>query len=503
MSPSGNFADNFSHKELNSWLCKLEALHPNKIDLGLERIRSVASTLGLLETHAKIITIAGTNGKGSTVAALQALLLCAEDQVKYDGECEDGRSDGNTDAKSRKRVGCFTSPHLFRFNERIAVNGEYASDRMICKAFEAIDEARQSITLTYFEFSALAALWIFQQEKVDYIILEVGLGGRLDAVNILDADIAIITSIALDHQAWLGDSIDLISLEKGGILRDRQEIIFGEDMPSPLIRLANDKVTNGASLGLFQQLEVDSEQERNNDDASVPNYRHGWTKPSNGLRWCGSSNVGREGFCKHRQICVDLLLTQKNLIDIPLSLSAWSCALQAASIIGVLPDAKQLEVLLWETGLLGRRSQHVFEGRVIVCDVAHNPAAVQSLVDYFQASDSQPLPVIFAALDDKALEEIVCILEPIASSIAVPALQGSVRVLAPDKIVARLQAALSVSLRKNANAGTTDKELLIKPFATMEAAINWTIQGADSGDKILVVGSFLTVAECIEYIENV
>lgn len=514
MSPSGSLSDsisdNCSGNELNRWLSKLEGLHPNKIDLGLERIRSVASTLGLLKPRAKIITIAGTNGKGSTVAALQALLLSSvlssvlsNEGDDADPDEADGGQEGNVEPKSSKRVGCFTSPHLLRFNERIAVNGEHASDRMICKAFEAIEEARQSITLTYFEFSALAALWVFQQEKVDYMILEVGLGGRLDAVNILDADIAIITSIALDHQAWLGDSIDLISVEKGGILRDRQEIIFGQQqMPSPLVELAKQKVANGASLVLYQQLKLQSERQLDIVDSPVPNHLHGWAKTSKGLKWCGSNNVASDKDCKDRQICVDISFL-KNLTDVPLSLSAWSCALQAASYMGVLPDAKQLEILLRETRLLGRRSQHVFEDRVFVCDVAHNPAAVQNLVDYFQASDSQLLPVIFAALDDKALEEMVCILEPITASIAVPALQGSVRVLAPDKIVDRLSAALRVCSRKNANADTIDEELLIKPFATMEAAINWAIQATDSGDKILVLGSFLTVAECIEYIGNV
>ena len=169
---------------LAGWLERLEQLHPSAIDLGLARCGEVARRLELLDTGATTITVAGTNGKGSTVAVMEAL-LCA----------------------SGVHVGAFTSPHLVRYNERIRVDGAEVSDELIVEAFDAIDQARVAVSLTYFEFNTLAALWIFKKLDVTFQLLEVGLGGRLDAVNIIDADVAVVTAIGLDHQEWLGPTI--------------------------------------------------------------------------------------------------------------------------------------------------------------------------------------------------------------------------------------------------------------------------------------------------------
>ena len=177
-------------KSLDVWLSDLEGLHPSAIDLGLARCAEVARRLDLLAPNSITISVAGTNGKGSTVAVMEALL------------CEQGIS-----------CGAFTSPHLIRYNERIRVNGKSIDDDTIIDAFEAIEAVRGDVTLTYFEFGTLAALWVFRELNVSHQLLEVGLGGRLDAVNIIDADISVITAIGLDHQEWLGPDLDTITVE--------------------------------------------------------------------------------------------------------------------------------------------------------------------------------------------------------------------------------------------------------------------------------------------------
>ena len=181
---------------LKEWLAWQESLHPRSIDLGLERVAAVARRMGLSKPASRVIVVAGTNGKGSCVAMLERLLLDA------------GVS-----------TGAYTSPHLLRYNERIRIGGQEVPDETLCAVFQKVDEARGETSLSYFEFGTLAALDILEAADLDVAILEVGLGGRLDAVNIVDADIALITSIALDHQHWLGDDRESIGGEKAGVLR--------------------------------------------------------------------------------------------------------------------------------------------------------------------------------------------------------------------------------------------------------------------------------------------
>ncbi len=175
----------------DEWLRYLEAIHPSGIDLGLERVAHVAETLGCVKPAPLVILIGGTNGKGTTSALIAALLR-----------------------KQGKRVGMYNSPHIHRYNERVSVDGSDISDSDLCLSFEAVEEARGDTTLTYFEFGTLAALWHFRQQSLDAVVLEIGLGGRLDAVNVVDPDISVVTSIGLDHQDWLGDTLDDIAYEK-------------------------------------------------------------------------------------------------------------------------------------------------------------------------------------------------------------------------------------------------------------------------------------------------
>lgn len=194
---------------LDVWLDYIGQQHQQTIDMGLGRLSKVLTALALQRPAPTVITIAGTNGKGSTARVIEALL------------CDAGLLVGTT-----------LSPHLWRFNERIRIAGEDATDATICRAFAAIDAARGDIPLTYFEFSALAALHCMVEAKVDVAILEIGLGGRLDAFNAVDADIAVITSIGIDHQAFLGDTREAIGAEKAGILRAGQRVVLGQGMPN-------------------------------------------------------------------------------------------------------------------------------------------------------------------------------------------------------------------------------------------------------------------------------
>lgn len=192
---------------LSAWLQRIEALHPADIELGLERVNAVYRRLPPA-TVPRVITVAGTNGKGSTVECLTRIAL-----------------------QQGARVGTYTSPHLVRFNERMCVNGRPASDEDIVRAFEVVEQARGEVVLTYFEFTTLAALALFRAAPLDLWVLEVGLGGRLDAVNLVSADVAVITTIGLDHQDWLGDNREVIGAEKAGIMRAGSVAICSDPHP--------------------------------------------------------------------------------------------------------------------------------------------------------------------------------------------------------------------------------------------------------------------------------
>ncbi|TNF97619.1 MAG: bifunctional tetrahydrofolate synthase/dihydrofolate synthase [Gammaproteobacteria bacterium] len=197
-----------SVRSLADWLFYQERLHPSQIELGLERVQKVFQKLIDQPFNSPVIIIGGTNGKGSTIACLESIY----------------RSAGYT-------TGSYTSPHILRYNERIRINGQSVDDETLVRAFEHIENCREDISLTYFEFGTLAALLIFYEAMPDILLLEVGLGGRLDAVNIMDPDVSIISSIALDHTDWLGTSIEQIALEKAGIARGGKPLIYGAMYP--------------------------------------------------------------------------------------------------------------------------------------------------------------------------------------------------------------------------------------------------------------------------------
>lgn len=187
-------------------------MHPRAIDLGLERVSAVARRLGVERPAPRVITVAGTNGKGSTAAHLEALLLAA------------GR-----------RTGLFTSPHFIRYNERIRIDGHEIDDESLIEAFERIEAARGDTSLTFFEYNTLAALWLFAQARVEFALLEVGLGGRLDATNLVDADVAVLCSVGFDHRDWLGDTLEAIGAEKAGIFRAGRPAVLGTEVMPPSV----------------------------------------------------------------------------------------------------------------------------------------------------------------------------------------------------------------------------------------------------------------------------
>jgi dihydrofolate synthase/folylpolyglutamate synthase len=233
-APTGSFST------LDDWLPWLETLSPREINLGLERVVKVLDVLDLPRAQ-RVITVAGTNGKGSSVAMLEALF-----------------------ANAGYKTACFTSPHVLRYNERIRIDGHVASDTEIIAAFERVQSARRDVPLTYFEFGTLAALIVFAEAGADTLILEVGMGGRLDAVNAVEPDACLITNIALDHTTWLGHDTESIAAEKAGIMRAGKPVVFGAQNLSDAITEHAEKI--GADLRLASE---DFGFETNDKNAAV------------------------------------------------------------------------------------------------------------------------------------------------------------------------------------------------------------------------------------------
>ncbi|MGI9325145.1 MAG: bifunctional folylpolyglutamate synthase/dihydrofolate synthase [Pseudomonadales bacterium] len=333
-------------RNLADWLEYIERTHPNEIEMGLDRVTSVAQAMGLQAPEAHVITVAGTNGKGSTAIAIEALLL-----------------------RSGRRVGCTLSPHINHFSERIRIQGQAASDELICHGFAAIEACRGDVPLTYFEFAALAALWCFKQSAVEVVILEIGLGGRLDAFNLVSANTAVITSIGLDHQSFLGHDRASIGAEKAGILRAGQRVCLGPDMPSSVHsrchELGLEPLAIGASLRISE-------------------HANGWTLSCAHLaeRWATP------------------LLVQSSFV-------LSNCALALAAVWPLLSVAEEpapglLEDWSAHLSLPGRCQLLIAQGRHWLLDVGHNPLAATQLLAHLrkQFSDRRVVAV-FGTLADK------------------------------------------------------------------------------------------------------
>ncbi|WP_226500034.1 bifunctional tetrahydrofolate synthase/dihydrofolate synthase [Pseudomonas sp. MWU16-30322] len=420
-----------TERTLGEWLAYLEQLHPSAIDMGLERSQQVASRMGLGQPAPRVITVTGTNGKGSTCAFVASLL----------------RAQG-------LNVGVYNSPHLLRYNERVQLNGFEVTDAQLCEAFAAVEAGRGDTSLTYFEMGTLAAFWLFQQAKLDAVVLEVGLGGRLDTVNVVDADIALVTSIGVDHAEYLGNTRESVAFEKAGIFRQGKPALCGDlNPPQPLL----DKV---------RELACPFSLRGRDFDLGITD--HNW-------QWRGTDAQGQA-----------VELHDLPLLDLPMENAAL--ALQAYLLLGLPWNASQIVAALQATRVVGRLDRRSFEfnGKRLnlLLDVGHNPHAAEYLA---RRLASRP-PVgkrlaVFGLLADKDLDGVVGELNASVQHWAVAPLDSP-----RARPVSELHAAL-----QNLGASVTS-------YDSVAAALEGQCEIATSDDEILLFGSFYCVAEALEWL---
>ena len=407
------------------WLSRQESAHPAAIHMGLDRVDRVRSAMGL-RPSCPVLMVAGTNGKGSVCAMLSAMLY-------YAGF----------------KVGTYTSPHILRYNERIAINLLPASDARIVASFEAIEAARGDIALTYFEFGTLAAVHSFVEEKVDVIVLEVGLGGRLDAVNIFEPDVSLVTSVAIDHQAILGDNREDISFEKAGIYRPGKLALCGD--PNPPRRLIEHARAIGAQLKLY------------GPDFGYQRMDNQWSFYMGDAKRYALPFPALRGSYQMNNASVALAALEGLKSRLPVSLGA-------------------IKRGLLEVNCPGRFQ--VLPGRpAVVLDVGHNPHAVQAMTASLkQLPFARNRLAVFSILNDKDLGHVAALVRDEFDSWFVGGLDVP-RGQTGDDIATRL-------------AGINIPR--VKSFATVAEAWQSALSQAEENDRIVVFGSFHTVAQVME-----
>jgi dihydrofolate synthase/folylpolyglutamate synthase len=417
---------------LPEWLAYCEQLHPKAIDMGLERVRTVAQRMDL-KFGCPVITVAGTNGKGSTCAMLEAILL----QAGY-------------------RTGVFTSPHLVHFEERLRLNGESTFAIDLVAACARVERARglndAEISLTYFEFTTLAILDVMAQAKLDVVILEVGLGGRLDAVNIIDTDCAIITSIDLDHMELLGPDRESIGREKAGIMRTGRPVVVSDPMPPQSV--------------LDRALEVGADLWRVGQDFNVSGDKQQWGWAGRGRRYSGLAYPALRG--------------ANQLVNAAGVLAAL------AALRERLPVTAQAVRNGFAFVELPGRFQIIPGQPTLVLDVAHNPHSVAALAANMDAMGYFPTThAVFGAMADKDLAPMLARVNPLID-----------RWYFSDLPTPRAAAA-TVLQDQWANQNTR-KEATSQTFATPMQALQAAIDAADPADRIIVFGSFYTVGGVLQ-----
>ena len=410
---------------LESWLDYIQQLHPVKWDLGLERVSRVGSMLGVEHPGGQVIVVAGTNGKGTTCEYLQAMALAAG-----------------------KKVGLTTSPHLIAYNERIRINGVAVADAQIVAAFEQIDAARGSISLSYFEFSALAAMLIFSEAAVDIAILEVGLGGRLDAMNLVTPDLCIITQIALDHQDYLGETKEDIGLEKAGILRSGVPLVL-LDTPATQSILA--------------------EAERQASPVSQLGDEFGYRS---GRYWC------RDSGGENRVYSVEHMGW--------LPSASVAGALQAAHFGGFAPDQPRFNEILSQTRLAGRMQQIQWHGRHLILDVAHNPSAAEFLYQQIsQIPDRGRVLAVVGMYADKDFPAVLNLMNGVIDAWYFAETDES-------------RSASSTELKK---ALAEEIQPVARCYAKVVTAFEAAFEASRPGTIVLVFGSFPVVGTVLDLLE--
>jgi dihydrofolate synthase/folylpolyglutamate synthase len=412
-------------RDLAAWLEWQERLHPTEIELGLERVRAVLAAMGLDSPPFRVVTVGGTNGKGSCVATLEALAL-----------------------EAGFATGAYTSPHLRRYNERIRVDGREVSDAELVAAFEAVESARGATSLTYFEFGTAAAFEIFRRRGVALAVLEVGLGGRLDAVNALDAEVSVVTSIGLDHMEWLGPDRESIGREKAGIFRPGRPAIIGDrDPPVSLLQAAGP-----GALRLGRDFD--------------------WYEEGAGWRW--------------RSAALELPGLPRGPLQAPALLDNAACAIAAFDALAPLRDTPALPArALRRIHLLGRLQRVPGEVEWWL-DVSHNPDGAGVLAGALAAA---PIPgstfAVLGMLADKDAEAVATALDPcidrwIAATLPPP--RGLEAAVLARRISPRVRTAVETA-------------------PSVRAACEAARAAARPGDRVVVCGSFHAVGPALEWLE--
>ncbi len=410
-------------KTLQDWLAHCEQLHPQAIDMGLDRVKAVAERLAL-HFEGPVITVAGTNGKGSTCAMLEAILL----EAGY-------------------RTGVYTSPHLVHFEERCRIHGESASAEALAQAFAQVEAVRGEVSLTYFEFSTLAILSLMAQSNLDVVILEVGLGGRLDAVNIIDPDCAVITSIDIDHTQLLGTDREQIGLEKAGIMRAGRPVVVSDPVP-PDSLIAHAQAV-GADLWRLGQ------------DFNFSGDKQQWAWAGRGRRYSGLAYPALRGANQLVNASGVLAALEVLRPRIPVTAQAVRNGLALVELPG--------------------RFQIVPGEPVLVLDVAHNPHSVAALALNLDAMGFYPTThAVFGAMADKDLQAMLERLGPLMD-----------RWYFTDLPLPR--AATAAQLQQQWQALNRRADATSSTHASPEAALQAAIAAAGGADRIVVFGSFYTV----------
>lgn len=415
-------------RTLADWLEFIERQHPKTIAMGLGRVREVATRMALGKPARKTLVVGGTNGKGSTVAFAEAI----------------ARAQG-------LRVGAYTSPHMHRYNERVRIDGRDADDAALVAGFEAVEAARGDVPLTYFEYGTLCALWLFQREALDLAVLEVGLGGRLDAVNIVDADAAIITTVDLDHQDWLGSDIEAIGVEKAGIARPFKPLVLGDDDPPASVlrhayaigaqawRIAND----------FFAERIDAQR---------------W-------RW--------------REVGFSMELPMPALAA-PVQLRNAACAIAALRALRLRIDREAVRQGVRNAQVAGRLQRFERDGVEVLVDVGHNPQAARALAAWLRAQPRRRTLAVYAALADKDAPGVVQALADVVDGWYVAGTpEAGPRGQAAEALATRLHGTPA------ANA---------TPHADLDAALAAALAEAAPDGRVLAFGSFHAAAQALRYL---
>lgn len=407
--------------KLADWLAYLESIHPKTIDMGLDRVEQVAQRLGFDWSNTVVITVAGTNGKGTTCRFIEAYLLA-----------------------TGKSVATFRSPHLIDYRERVTFNAEMLDEAAYVDAFKAVESARGNTTLTYFEFGTLAALVMMQTRQPEFALLEVGLGGRLDATNIVDTDCAIITTIGLDHQAFLGDTLEAIATEKAGIFRQHAPAVIGEPMPPHTLVKAAMTINSAV---VFAQQDFSYQE---HSDAT-------WS-------WRGV----RDDF--------------SHLPAAKIPTQNVSTALAALETLGFSLERERIITAIDNAQLPGRR-QVIQHAPFVLLDVAHNPQAVENLIEIMRARlATGRLYAIVGMLKDKAIAQTLQCFSSLSVDWHCVCTTGP-RGCSASEIQCHLPAE-SESMQ----------------HSSARQAYLHLIDKVSDNDSIFVFGSFVTVADVLAYV---